>query len=105
LLSSQVDLLQFTDPLTLKYLLSNDRLDVFCPELKSKLNQFLDESIRMKKRHGSGEAKFQENLRIPVNRFSGMKILSIMILVIMTLIIMTFSIMAFSKVTFSIVTL
>ena len=61
-----MDLLQFTDPLTLKYLLSNDRLDVFCPEVKPKLNEFLDESIRLKKRHGSGEAKFQENLRIPV---------------------------------------
>jgi hypothetical protein len=65
----QVDLLRFTDPLTLKYLLSNERLDVFCPEVKPKLNAFLEESILMKKRHSSGEAKFQENLKIPVKKF------------------------------------
>lgn len=62
----KVELLQFTDSLTLKYLLSNERLDVFCPEVKPKLNYFMEESIRLKKRHGSGEEKFEENFKIPV---------------------------------------
>lgn len=40
-LKHQVGLLQYTDALTLKYLLANPRLDSFCPELKKKLNAFL----------------------------------------------------------------
>jgi hypothetical protein len=52
--------------LTLKYLLSNERLDIFWPDVKPKLNSFLDETEKWKKRNASGEAKFQENLKIPV---------------------------------------
>ncbi len=61
-----MDLLRFTDQLTLKYLLSNERLDIFWPDVKPKLNSFLDETEKWKKRNASGEAKFQENLKIPV---------------------------------------
>jgi hypothetical protein len=61
-----LDLLRFTDQLTLKYLLSNERLDIFWPDVKPKLNSFLDETEKWKKRNASGEAKFQENLKIPV---------------------------------------
>jgi hypothetical protein len=46
--------------LTLKYLLSNERLDIFWPDVKPRLNSFLDETEKWKKRNASGEAKFQD---------------------------------------------
>ena len=57
----QVELLQYTDALTLKYLLTNSRLDIFCPEIKTNLNSYLEENQKFNKRHGSGGNKLADS--------------------------------------------